>query len=573
MTRPPLISTDISNLPPRSVSHRPAELYEPWDPVADGRTLAEGWRSSRAGRSPSSSPTSRARPGCSSSCATATATCSRAPPDPARGVRARTAAGDRHAGRLVLRRLRTRETPRSPRSAAQRALAEHGWPDGAEVRVRMGMHTGEPVVGDERYVGLGVHRAARIVAAGHGGQVLLSQATRELSRTTADRDRRARPRRAPAQGPRPPRAHLPARHRGPAGRVSAAAHRRRPDRVLPRGSRARPVRRRRGAAASRAARCGCRGGRVSAGFALFGHGGGRAPRSRSRHVGRRPGGSIRSRARSRGEVPVSGPPHPVAVGRAPSGSRTPTATASRGSIRRQERRGRRSPSAAARAGSRSATAPSGSPTASTAPSRGSTRRRTPSSSRSTSATGRSGSPTRAARSGSRTPATARSRGSTPTPASRRSRCRSPRPSSPSATGRLWASQRRREPRRADRPGDRQRRAADPGRQRADGHRLRQRRSRGSRTASTGRSRGSIRRRTRRPRLIPTGNGPTSASPSAPAGVWVSNQFGGTVARIDPRTNRSSADQRRQPAAGRGGRGRRRAGRAFASPGQATAAAR
>ena len=63
---------------------------------------------------------------------------------------------------------------------AQRELAEHRWPDGAEVRVRMGLHTGEPAVGEERYVGLGVHRAARIGAVAHGGQVLLSNATREL---------------------------------------------------------------------------------------------------------------------------------------------------------------------------------------------------------------------------------------------------------------------------------------------------------------------------------------------------------------------------------------------------------
>jgi class 3 adenylate cyclase len=62
-------------------------------------------------------------------------------------------------------------------SQAQRALAEHSWPDGARCRVRMGMHTGEPTVGDEGYHGLGVSRAARIMAAGHGGQVLLSQAT------------------------------------------------------------------------------------------------------------------------------------------------------------------------------------------------------------------------------------------------------------------------------------------------------------------------------------------------------------------------------------------------------------
>jgi class 3 adenylate cyclase len=64
--------------------------------------------------------------------------------------------------------------------AAQRALAAHAWPGDAAVRVRMGLHTGEPTVGDERYVGLGVHRAARICAAAHGGQVLLSNTTRDL---------------------------------------------------------------------------------------------------------------------------------------------------------------------------------------------------------------------------------------------------------------------------------------------------------------------------------------------------------------------------------------------------------
>ena len=63
-------------------------------------------------------------------------------------------------------------------AAAQRALAGHSWPDALDLRVRMGMHTGEPVVSDEgRYHGLGVHRTARIMAAGHGGQVLVSQGT------------------------------------------------------------------------------------------------------------------------------------------------------------------------------------------------------------------------------------------------------------------------------------------------------------------------------------------------------------------------------------------------------------
>jgi YVTN family beta-propeller protein len=64
--------------------------------------------------------------------------------------------------------------------AAQNALSSHPWPNGELVRVRMGIHTAEPAVGGERYVGLGVHRAARVCAAGHGGQVLVSGATREL---------------------------------------------------------------------------------------------------------------------------------------------------------------------------------------------------------------------------------------------------------------------------------------------------------------------------------------------------------------------------------------------------------
>jgi WD40 repeat protein/class 3 adenylate cyclase len=63
---------------------------------------------------------------------------------------------------------------------SQAALAAQPWPDGVEVRVRMGIHTGEPLVVGEHYVGLEVHRAARIAAAAHGGQVLVSQRTGEL---------------------------------------------------------------------------------------------------------------------------------------------------------------------------------------------------------------------------------------------------------------------------------------------------------------------------------------------------------------------------------------------------------
>jgi predicted ATPase/class 3 adenylate cyclase len=63
---------------------------------------------------------------------------------------------------------------------AQRGLAAEQWPDGYEVRVRIGVHTGEPLAVPPKYVGLDVHRAARIMAAGHGGQVLLSQRTASL---------------------------------------------------------------------------------------------------------------------------------------------------------------------------------------------------------------------------------------------------------------------------------------------------------------------------------------------------------------------------------------------------------
>jgi predicted ATPase/class 3 adenylate cyclase len=63
---------------------------------------------------------------------------------------------------------------------AERLLAAEAWPSGLEVRVRMGMHTGEAVLGGDNYVGLDVHRAARISAAGHGGQVLLSETTKAL---------------------------------------------------------------------------------------------------------------------------------------------------------------------------------------------------------------------------------------------------------------------------------------------------------------------------------------------------------------------------------------------------------
>jgi len=64
--------------------------------------------------------------------------------------------------------------------AAQRSVAAETWPEGVDLRVRIGVHTGEATLAGDQYVGLAVHRAARICDAGHGGQILLSETTRSL---------------------------------------------------------------------------------------------------------------------------------------------------------------------------------------------------------------------------------------------------------------------------------------------------------------------------------------------------------------------------------------------------------
>ena len=64
--------------------------------------------------------------------------------------------------------------------AAQRAIAAHPWPEDGVIRVRMGMHTGLGTLGGSDYVGIDVHRAARVAASGHGGQIVLSEATAPL---------------------------------------------------------------------------------------------------------------------------------------------------------------------------------------------------------------------------------------------------------------------------------------------------------------------------------------------------------------------------------------------------------
>jgi class 3 adenylate cyclase len=60
---------------------------------------------------------------------------------------------------------------------AQASLAAHPWPEQGQIRVRMGMHTGEAAVTASGWVGLAIHEAARVCSAAHGGQVLVTEAT------------------------------------------------------------------------------------------------------------------------------------------------------------------------------------------------------------------------------------------------------------------------------------------------------------------------------------------------------------------------------------------------------------
>ena len=107
----------------------------------------------------------------------------RAPRDRARGLRRAGRSRGGHAGRRLLRRLshRTWRT-RGGRADRERRLA------GRPIRVRMGLHTGTPVLSDEGYVGVDVHRAARVAALAHGGQIVASPATVALLDGEAIRD-------------------------------------------------------------------------------------------------------------------------------------------------------------------------------------------------------------------------------------------------------------------------------------------------------------------------------------------------------------------------------------------------
>jgi DNA-binding NarL/FixJ family response regulator/class 3 adenylate cyclase len=103
--------------------------------------------------------------------------------DHRRIVREAVAAGDGHEvdcrGDEFFIVFRDANAAAAAARGAQQALSRHGWPEGAELRVRMGLHTGTPTVRPEGYFGLDVHRAARICQAGHGGQILLSEETRK----------------------------------------------------------------------------------------------------------------------------------------------------------------------------------------------------------------------------------------------------------------------------------------------------------------------------------------------------------------------------------------------------------
>ena len=69
---------------------------------------------------------------------------------------------------------------------AQRAIETHPWPEGLRLRVRMGAHIGEVQDSDGDLVGMSIHHAARVAAAAYGGQILLSEAVRDMARVLPD---------------------------------------------------------------------------------------------------------------------------------------------------------------------------------------------------------------------------------------------------------------------------------------------------------------------------------------------------------------------------------------------------
>ena len=119
-------------------------------------------------------------------------------------------------------------SPRGSLAAAieiQRSLDTHIWPLGERVRVRMGLHTGEAAKEAVGPVGLDVHRAARIAAVGHGGQILVLSVDGPADRPRLTSRRRTAPRSraSPAEGPRRARTDLSARGRRPTKGLSPAS--------------------------------------------------------------------------------------------------------------------------------------------------------------------------------------------------------------------------------------------------------------------------------------------------------------------------------------------------------------
>ena len=107
--------------------------------------------------------------------------------------------------------------------AIQRDLRARSWPDNVTVRVRIGIHSGEPTVTDANYIGMDVHAAARICAAAHGGQIVVSSATRQAALRTTQATIRYRA--SGLTGSRHPRTHdvVPSRSERSGGEVPAAA--------------------------------------------------------------------------------------------------------------------------------------------------------------------------------------------------------------------------------------------------------------------------------------------------------------------------------------------------------------
>lgn len=97
----------------------------------------------------------------------------------------------------------------------QRELAKTRWLAGEVVRARIGIHTGNPVVHEREYVGMDVHRAARIAAAAHRGQVVVSEATARLVEASLpDGVESGGPGHAPVEAHRPTGAIVPTRRSG-----------------------------------------------------------------------------------------------------------------------------------------------------------------------------------------------------------------------------------------------------------------------------------------------------------------------------------------------------------------------